>query len=88
MRSPLDLGQVDAFLDHLVERRELAKVPYYVDELVSHVINLGLGVEATDAEADGRVRDVVAQAERALSTRSWAPASPKCRPSPTKPRCR
>jgi len=64
VRGPLDLAQVDAFLDHLVERREFAEVLHHVDDLVAHVVDLGLGVEAAQAEADGAVRDVVAEAER------------------------
>src|SRR6185437_4930494 len=63
MRGPLDLREVDAFLDHHVERGELAEVPYDVDELVGDVVNLGLGVEAAETEADGAMCDVVAQAE-------------------------
>ena len=64
MRGPLDLAEVDAFLDHLVEWREFAKVLDDVDDLVADVIDLGLGVEAAQAEAYGRVRDVVTEAER------------------------
>ena len=61
--SPLDLGEVDAFLDHLVERGELAEVLDDGDDLVGDVVDLCLGVEAAEAEADGGVSDVVAEAE-------------------------
>ena len=64
MRGPLNLAEVDAFLDHLVEWREFAEVLDDVDNLVADVVDLGLGVEAAQTEADGRVRDVVAEAER------------------------
>ncbi len=53
VRGPLDLAEVDAFLDHLVERGEFAEVLDDVDDLVADVVDLGLGVEAAQAEADG-----------------------------------
>src|SRR5580658_494732 len=61
--SPLDLREVNAFLDHLVERGELAEVLDNVDQLVGDIVDLGLVVEAADAKADGAVRDVVAEAQ-------------------------
>ena len=63
MGGPLDLGEVDAFLDHLVERGELAEVLDDGDDLVGDVVDFCLGVEAAEAEADGGVGDVVAEAE-------------------------
>src|SRR5271163_3512251 len=64
VRLPLNLGYVDAFLHHLVERRQLAKLLHDVDQLVRDIINLGLGVEAAQAEADRAVRDIIAKPER------------------------
>ena len=58
--GPLDLAKVDAFLDHLVERRHLAEVLDYRDDLVRDVVDFGFIVEAAEAEADGAVRDIIA----------------------------
>src|ERR1700760_4064211 len=63
VRSPLDLRKVDAFLDHLVQRAELAEFEHHVDDLVRDIINFGLGIEAAESEADGAVRYLVAQAK-------------------------
>src|SRR5450756_2691272 len=63
VRGPLNLGEVDSLFDHLVERRQFAELQDHVDELVGDVVHLRLGVEAAKAEADGAVRDVVAEAE-------------------------
>ena len=63
MGGPLDLGEVDAFFDHLVEGGELAELDDYVDDLVGDVVDFGFGVEAAEAEADGAVGYVVAEAE-------------------------
>ena len=61
--GPLDLAEVDAFFDHLVEGREFAELDDYFDDLVGDVVDFGLGVEAADAEADGAVGNVVTEAE-------------------------
>jgi hypothetical protein len=75
MGGPLDLGEVDTFLDHLVERRELAEVLDDVDDLVGDVIDFRLVVEAAETKADGAVCDVVAEAEPELTAMSLMPMS-------------
>src|SRR5271163_3563106 len=63
VRLPLNLRNIDAFLHHLIERRQLAKFLHDVDQLVGYVIDFGLVVEAAQAEADRAVRDIVAEAQ-------------------------
>src|ERR1700731_3193750 len=58
---PLNLGEVDTFLDHFVERGKLTKLLHYVDQLVGRVVDFCLGVEASQTKADRTVRDIVAQ---------------------------
>src|SRR3990172_10188746 len=62
--GPLHLGQIDAFLHHLVERRHLAELLDLGGEELDHVIDLLLGGEAAEAEPDRAVREVGAGAPR------------------------
>jgi hypothetical protein len=59
VRRPLDLREVNAFLHHLVQRRQFPQVLHDRDDLVRHVVDLFLRVEAANPEADGRVRHIV-----------------------------
>jgi hypothetical protein len=61
--GPLDLGEVDAFFDHLVEGESSRRLTTTFDDFVGDVIDFCLGVEAAEAEADGAVGYVVAEAE-------------------------
>src|SRR5688572_13076001 len=63
--GPLDALEVDAFLVHLPERREVAQLRNLVDDQLDHVVHLLLGVEATEAEADRGVGQLLADAEGA-----------------------
>src|SRR5690242_21561115 len=65
VRHPGDALQIDAFFVHLVERGQLAQALDLVDDEVGHVVDLLLGREAPEAEADARVRELVADSERA-----------------------
>src|SRR5258708_13094702 len=61
-RLPLHLGDVYAFLSHLIERRKLAQLGDHLNHLVRDVIDLFFGVEAAQPETDGGVRQVFAHA--------------------------
>src|ERR1700733_1682296 len=63
--DPLDALQIDAFLMHLPKRRQLAQPLDLAHDEVGHVVDLFLRIEATQAEPDARVRQLVAHAERA-----------------------
>src|SRR5215469_15499826 len=63
LRGPLHALQVDAFFRHFVEWRKFAQALYRLDYAISDVIDFGVGVEASDAEADGAVRQVIARAQ-------------------------
>ena len=52
-------------LVHLVERRHARAALDLADHEVGDVVDFFLGVEAAEAEADGRVRELVADAQRA-----------------------
>src|SRR5260221_8075937 len=62
---PLDLGQIDAFLDHLVERRELAQAPHGAHDLSDREVDLLALREPAEAEADRAVRQLVSDLHRA-----------------------
>ncbi len=62
-RSPLHTLQINAFFRHLVEWRKFAQTLHGFDDAVGNVIDFSLGVEASDAEADGAVRQIVSGAE-------------------------
>src|SRR5260370_3718644 len=63
LSRPLHIFQVDAFLRHLIERRKFAQPLNRFDDAVRNIIDLGLGIEAPDAEADRAVGQVIACAE-------------------------
>src|SRR5260370_22462669 len=63
LSRPLHIFQVDAFLRHLIERRKFARPLNRFDDAVRNIIDLGLGIEAPDAEADRAVCQVIACAE-------------------------
>src|SRR4051812_3868791 len=62
VRRPLHAGEVDPLLVHLVKRGHLPELVDLADHQIRHVVDLLLGVEAAEAEADRRVRQVVADA--------------------------
>src|SRR6516165_4357068 len=59
---PFDLGNVDSFLGHLVERRKLAKLGYNLHHFVGHIIDFFLRRKAPQAEADRRMRQILTYA--------------------------
>ena len=56
--DPADRLEVDAFLDHLVQRAHVAELLDGLDDATDGEVNLLLGGEATDAEADGGVSEL------------------------------
>src|ERR1700686_4076982 len=62
-RRPLHTLQVHTFFRHFIEWRQFAQTQYRLNYAVAHVIDLSLGVEAPDTEADRTVRQIVARAE-------------------------
>ena len=84
---PLHVFQIDAFFRHFVERRKFAQALHGFDDAIGHVVHFGFGVEASDAEADGAVRQIVSGAQ-SLQYIRWLQASPRCRPNRWKPQCR
>src|SRR5713226_1201935 len=56
---PLDLGKVDAFLRHLVQRAHLPQLGYLTDHVRLHEVDFRFAVEPSDAEADGGVRQIL-----------------------------
>src|SRR5580704_3685837 len=61
---PLHLGDVDAFLGHLVKWRKFAQLGDDLDHLVDDVVDFLLRVKAAEAEADRGVGQIFADAER------------------------
>src|SRR6185503_12828153 len=62
---PLDRLEVDPLLVHFVERRHLAEPAHARDDEIGHVVDLFVGVESADAEADGRMSQLFANPHRA-----------------------
>ena len=60
MAGPLDRAEVDPFLDHLVERRELAHALDGLDHLIGGEVHLFLSGQSSEAEADRGVSQLVA----------------------------
>ena len=60
---PLHLGNVDAFLGHLVKWRKLAQLGDDLDHLVDDVVDFLLRVKATEAEANRGVGQIFADAQ-------------------------
>src|SRR5580700_6381805 len=64
LRSPGHLTQIDTFLCHLVQRRQLAQFPYCFDHADCYIIDLFFRVEPAETESDGSVGQIVADTER------------------------
>src|SRR5262249_34937888 len=62
--DPLDALEVDTVLVHLVQGGHVPEVPDLVDDEVRNVVDLLFGRVAAETEADARVRELVADAER------------------------
>ncbi|ETN04040.1 hypothetical protein PPTG_23687 [Phytophthora nicotianae INRA-310] len=60
--APLDRVGVNAFLHHFPQRTHLTQTRDVLDTQVHGIVDLLLRREATNAEADGRVRQVLAHA--------------------------
>src|SRR5574341_2028087 len=69
MCGPLDRVQVDAFLVHFPERRKLPQLRHFSLDQVYRVIDLFLGGEAPEGEANRAVRELVRAPERAQHVR-------------------
>src|SRR5512147_263593 len=69
VRGPLNGIEVHAFLEHLPQGRELAELRDLALDQVDRVVDLLLGRETSDREADRAVRELVAAAERAQHVR-------------------
>src|SRR5580693_4040998 len=65
VRRPLNALEIDPLLRHLVERRQLAKLDDLPDHQLGDVVDLFLGVEAAESEADRGVRHLLLDADRA-----------------------
>lgn len=65
MLAPFDTVEIDALLDKLPQRAELAEESDALPDGVEDVVDLGVGGEAADAEADTAVRALVAVAQGA-----------------------
>src|SRR3954465_639180 len=62
---PVDRREIDAFLNHFVERRELAQALDRADHVFDRDTHLFLGREPSESESDRAVRELVADAHRA-----------------------
>src|SRR4249920_2411118 len=60
---PLHLGDVDAFLGHLVKWRKLAQLGDDLDHLIDDVVDFLLRVKAAEAKADRGVGQILAYAQ-------------------------
>lgn len=69
MLAPFDTVKIDALLDELPQRAELAEERDALPDGVEDVVDLGVSGEAADAEADTAVRALVAVAQRAEHVR-------------------
>ncbi|KAJ8550279.1 hypothetical protein ON010_g10790 [Phytophthora cinnamomi] len=67
--APLDRVGVDALLHHFPQGAHLAQTRDVLDAQLHGVVDLGLRRETADAEADGRVRQVLAHADGAQHVR-------------------
>src|ERR1019366_4995661 len=63
LSRPLHALQVHTLFRHFVERRQFAQTQHGFDHAVAYVIDLGFGVESSDAEANRTVCQIVAGAE-------------------------
>src|SRR3972149_1429750 len=69
MCGPLNRGQVYPFLVHLPQRRELAQLRHLLLDQRRRVVDLLLGGEAPERDADRAVRQLVVAPERAQHVR-------------------
>ena len=65
MLGPLDAVEVDTLLNKLPQWAELAQEGYALLHGLQHVVDLGLGSEASDSETDGGMGGLVTTAEGA-----------------------
>jgi len=63
VRGPLNLGQVNAILHHLVERRKLAQMLDNINHFRGHVVHFGLRVKAAQSESYGTVGHIVSETQ-------------------------
>src|SRR5271165_2277245 len=61
--SPLHALEIDSFSVHLVEGRQVAQARDLAYDQVGDVVDFLFRVEASEAEADARVRELVADAQ-------------------------
>src|SRR5581483_8829377 len=69
MCRPLDGIQVDPFLVHLSERRQLAELGDLALQEIDRVVDFRLGREAAEREPDRAVRQLVGASQRAQHVR-------------------
>src|SRR6185312_1986683 len=69
VRGPLHGGEIDAVLVHLPQRRQRAQLVDLAADQLDREVDLALGGEAADGEADRAVRELVAAAKRAQHVR-------------------
>src|SRR5690606_436180 len=62
---PFDLGQVDTLFEHVPQRRQLTQLVHRLGHLAGGVVDLFLGGEAAEGEADRAVRQLVVAAQGA-----------------------
>lgn len=65
LRSPFNLADIDAFLHHLPQRAHIPQPVDNADDALHNEIDLCLGSESSDTEAEGRVSHVFCSAESA-----------------------
>ena len=63
MSGPLDLAEIDTFLEHLPQRREFTQLGDLVLEQVDGEIDFLFGAETTDGHAKTAVRQFIAAAQ-------------------------
>ena len=61
---PLDCLEVNALLVHFIQRAHVAQVVNRTHHVLDNVVDLFVGVESADAEADTAVSQLVADAQR------------------------
>jgi len=67
--APFDGVEVDALLDELPERAQLAEERHALLHGLEHVVDLGVGGETADTETDTGVRALVAVTESTENVR-------------------
>jgi len=69
MLAPLDGVEINTLLNKLPQRTQLAQERHSLLDGLEHIVNLLLGREPADTEADTAVRALVAVAQRAENVR-------------------